>query len=580
MNLGEFRDLIKETHPRDWSDDDWKAFDDYLPKLSQTPDRTSEIGEALHRVNAYRDFRYFLTEAMGMGWKEEKIIRTGEIVGRGFVLDDPEWPLHDKMIDHLETVHNRKIVLSPRGSYKSTLVMYWLAWLIGRNPAIRILYNTETYSSARGYVQMMKSILIHPDYEEVFGVMRGQHGWSDSGLRVGPSYDLRTSKEPTLQPGGVDKGITGGHYELIVNDDVVSEINTRTRKGLEKTTAWYKMLNPILDPGALMLIVGTRYDDGDLLGHLEKNHHDSYEWLILEADNGDFKPNFKHLTEKFLREQRDEMGSYLYSCQYRNRPISHEDQLFFREQFRIIRHEDVPAGLNVYLLVDTATSVEGGLSRTAMAVVGLDSLRNIYVLDARLGKWKPSLVMENMFDLNAQWIPRHATMEQNAFADVYRALIDIEQRTRQVHLPVRALRNRQDRSKHQRILALQAPFEAGRVYFVDTIDKKLIKVIGTQAHGEIVEEFIRFPKGQHNDFADALSDVMWTDQNGPACPAPRHDPKRQVASSRPVHLDKPMVNGRYPEQMPAQARQTSRSSGLSRRRASTASTWRNKRIVG
>ncbi len=587
MKIAALRKLVKSTEPETWLPQQTEAFLKTFPPLSVELDRASGFGKRLHRALAYHDFRYYLIKAMDRGWKDVTIIRTGQTVGVGFSVGDEAWPLHDEMIDFIMEPVNRKVLLSPRGSYKSTLVLYWLSWQIGRNPNIRILYNTETYSLALAYIQSMKTVMLQDEYVEIFGEMRGDTGWKDSGLRVGPSYPGhqiershckgRTSKEATLQPAGVDKGITGGHYEIIVNDDVVTETNTRTKHGIQKVIDWYKSLEPILDPGSLVMLVGTRYDHGELFGELKENHYELYRWMVLEADTGDFKPTFRHLTEEWLREKYETMGSYMYSCQYRNNPISHEDQLFFRERFQLINSDDVPYDVNRYLLVDAASSAEGGLSRTAMAVVALDSLKNIYVLHAFIKKLKPSEVIEEIFSTYFQFGVRHMTMEQTAWAEVYKALIETEERLRQQHITIRSLRNRTERSKDQRILSLQGPFESGRIFWVDTIEKDLLHTTGGAAYGEIVEEFVGFPKAKRKDFADALSDVMWIDSQGSACPAPRHN-HRQVANRQPVHLDK-MVNGRYPSQMPTQPREVMGKSSISSRRPAQGG-WRERKVVG
>lgn len=587
MKISDLRELIKSTEPEVFTGEQVEALLEAFPPLSVNSDRESDFGNRLHRAIAYHDFRYYLIKAMDRGWKEVTIIRTGQTVGVGFSVGDEAWPLHDAMIDFIMEPVNRKVLLAPRGSYKSTLVLYWLSWQIGRNPNIRILYNTETYSLALAYIQSMKTVILQDEYTEIFGEMRGDTGWKDSGLRVGPSYPGRqsedshckgrTSKEATLQPAGVDKGITGGHYEIIVNDDVVTETNTRTKNGIQKVIDWYRSLEPILDPGSLVMLVGTRYDHGELFGELEENHYELYRWMVLEADTGDFKPTYRHLTEEWLREKYETMGSYMYSCQYRNKPISHEDQLFFREQFQLIHPDDVPYGVNRYLLLDAAASAEGGLSRTAMVVVGLDSLKNIYVLHAFIKKLKPSEVLNELFSTYFQFGVKHMTIEQTAWAEVYKALIETEERLRQQHITIRSLRNRTERSKDQRILSLQGPFEAGRIFWVDTIHNDLLHTIGGSAYGEIVEEFIGFPKGKRKDFADALSDVMWIDSNGSACPAPRHN-NRQVVSRQQVHLDK-MVNGRYPSQMAPQKREVVAKNSITSRRPAQGG-WRNRSIVG
>ncbi len=583
MNVEELQAFVLHDPPGSYTPEEALSFLEDVSNLEEIPDRDDEFGEKLHKARGWHDFRYFIIDVLDMGWKEAKEVRSGKIIGRGFVFGDPDWPCHDQMVEFLEGPSLKKVMLAPRGSYKSTLIMLRLAWELGRNRELRILYNTETYSSALLYVDSMKAIMENEAYIEVFGKMKGKTGWKNTGLRV--SGLTRTSKEASLQPSGLDKGITGGHYDIIINDDVVSETNTRTKQGIRKTINWHVMLEPILDPGSMVITNGTRYDDGDLFGHLKSEQEEMYDWLILVAENKDGKPFFRHLTKEWLVEKYKAMGSYAYSCQYMNQPVAHEDQLFFRHQFQIIGPHDVPTMSNTYLLADTATSAEGsGKSRTALIAVAVDSISNIYVLDVQVGKWKPDEVVKRIFAMCAQWRVRHVTMEQTAWSDIYRALIDVECKIRQIFLRIRSLRGRSEKSKEQRILSLQPVFEQGKIFWLVSIPHELLNVSGGEAFGEIPEEFIRFPKGKKKDIADALSDVRWHDRDGAACPGPRYrrgQAPRGHSGMNPAdaHPALSTVNGKYPANMPPTSREPSTTGGLSGRSPAKAGRWQNKKAV-
>lgn len=525
MNASEFNALLLGSNPRQWSDENRNSFLEFLPEIDPVPDpEDGQTGNAIHVARSMLDFKYFASKTMEYGWELKRNPATGVEQYYGFLFGDPDWPGHDQMADFLLLGGERSQLLAPRGCYKTTMKSLYVIWRIGLNPSIRIMYSMDVLKNARKVISSMMLEMERVNYIEIFGRMRpprGTPGWTVAGLRV--VQCIRTSKEPTITPGGIDSALTGDHQDLIILDDIVTEINTRSREMMIKTYEWTKNLEPILDPGCRVIDTGTRWHHADAHGMIQKENEniedENLKWkiLILSAEKENGEPYFRHLDESKLKAARGK-GSYFYSCQYLNRPVSDEDQLFFPEQFKLISFDNIPRTTHRYLLMDSATTDSSKSSRTAIWCVAVDMIGNVYCVDLQIGTWKPDLVLRNLYGMWMRWKPRWVTMEANVHGKVYKSYIQAENRIRQTYLKIREIYGRKDRSKHDRIVALQPKFEHGEFYFANSLPEEMIHDDGGKAAGEIVDEFTQFPKGFRDDIPDALADVIAVDKEGKVCP--------------------------------------------------------------
>ena len=135
-----------------------------------------------------------------------------------------------------QIIYKYKMVLWPRGSFKTQgFDIGYVAWLIARNPDIRILVTSETDNLSSDIVEKVKDIIDSEWYRERFGVHRGKKwktGEFTSGLL---SKERSAKKEPTLKAGSVGTVETGMHWDVVVMDDVCSQKNTQTPEAIEVT---------------------------------------------------------------------------------------------------------------------------------------------------------------------------------------------------------------------------------------------------------------------------------------------------------------------------------------------------------
>lgn len=177
---------------------------------------------------------------------------------------------HKPICDILDSITTRKLIVCPRGTFKSTMVCvaYPIRTML-RNPNIRILIDSELFTNSKNFLREMKAQLASAPLIDLFGDVRDQSNWAEDSFTV-----RRTRahlKESTVTAGGIGTEKTGQHYDLIIMDDLNSPKNSGTPENREKVIAHYKMMTAILEPGGTLVVVGTRYAANDVIGYILEN---------------------------------------------------------------------------------------------------------------------------------------------------------------------------------------------------------------------------------------------------------------------------------------------------------------------
>jgi len=442
------------------------------------------------------------------------------------------------------------VVNSPRNSLKTTLLLARCVYLIANDRNIRILYTTNVHKNAMSFARALKHILVHNKrLHEIYGTFEpvGSNDTDtsdDSEVWRADYFTVsgRTGnvREPTFTASSVGKTEVGMHFDIILTDDCVDNENTRTSDGIKATIEWFRLVGSLRDkmskygPGGCILNQGTRYSDGDLHGFLlgevsdEKDQQwRNYQSVVLKAiENPECwseeeqkfinpKLNFPFiLTEELLNEERSR-GSFYFSCQFQNECISPDDAHFKQEWFQVIKAYDIPPDLYYYVLTDFAFGLDDSNDRTAIWCVGLDWERKAYCTDFDVGRWPLHERCERVIAMIQKRNALAVSIEQvvsnegiystlQRMRDIYRLKFRIEQ-----------IGGRSQESKKLRIVSLQPRFEQRRIFFVEEDPTGMIGIKrehiclaqNGKPMGEIVQEFIRFPRATHDDIPDALSDL-------------------------------------------------------------------------
>lgn len=179
---------------------------------------------------------------------------------------DLEWKTHAQFINVLESEASRKILVMPRGTFKSSLgsVAYPI-WRLLRDPDLTILLDSELYSNSKNFIREIKGHLQGGRIRELFGDMIGVK-WDEGEIIIRPR--IRNRKEASITAGGVGTTKVGQHYDLIIGDDYNSPQNSETPEKCQKVIDHVRYNLNILNPGGEYAFIGTRYAERDVLGFL------------------------------------------------------------------------------------------------------------------------------------------------------------------------------------------------------------------------------------------------------------------------------------------------------------------------
>ncbi len=78
-------------------------------------------------------------------------------------------------------------------------------------------------------------------------------------------------KEASITAAGIGTTKVGQHYDVIIGDDYNSQNNTNSPDNAKKVIDHYRYNISILEPEGLYVIIGTRYSELDLIGHIIAN---------------------------------------------------------------------------------------------------------------------------------------------------------------------------------------------------------------------------------------------------------------------------------------------------------------------
>jgi predicted phage terminase large subunit-like protein len=409
----------------------------------------------------------------------------------------------DRYTDYGEPVKNWKLILMPRGTFKSTLALEAFAiQQIILNPNIRILITTENFSNSKFYLGKIKrQFEANELLRSLYGDFVGVTGWRDDYITV--SRRTLNAKEPTIMCGGVDKTITGFHYDLIISDDIVTPNNIGTIEQINKVINYYKDFNNLIDKTkpCKVVLIGTRWNFNDLYQHIIDNEYMNFNIFIRQAYNNDGSLFFpKILPEEELQRLRVSMGNYLFSCNYLNNPVDKEHAKFKQDWIKYWvdvakSPKDVVKpnlyDMNIYTTVDPAISerIEGDFS--GIITVGVDSDNNKFILETKRLKVNPFELINEIFEVYSRFKSLVVGIEMSVFQKTLKYWMMQEMQKRNIYLPIMELKSEQ-KSKEYRISGLQPMFEFGSMYL-------------NKSMRELEDELLTFPVMRHDDLIDPLA---------------------------------------------------------------------------
>ncbi len=354
-------------------------------------------------------------------------------------------------------------------------------------------------------------------------------------------------KEQTIEAHGlVDGQPTGRHFDLIIYDDVVVQESVTTPEQIKKTTTqWELSLNLGSTHRPRFQYAGTRYSYGDTYGTILQRA--AVKPRIHPAtEDGTMEGTPVFLEDERWEEIKKTTSTYTVACQQLLNPIAGSDVAFKQEWWN--EWEIRPYTMNVYIMCDPAHSRKKESNRTAIAVVGVDSNYNKFLLDGVCHRLSLSERWENLQHLRTKWKRAPGVREVKVGYERYGAQSDIEHFKEMMRIegssfPVYELNwtgGGGSQSKRDRIQRLEPDLKDGSFFFPYPTDEKRLtshqkdfkhkkqafliskKIMRKNEEGKLYDlsdwvrknEYNLFPT-IHPDFLDALSRIYDMDAMPP-----------------------------------------------------------------
>lgn len=392
-------------------------------------------------------------------------------------------------------------LLAPRGHGKTVLVGAYILWRVVTNPDIRILIVTINQDKANEIMTFIQSNLAgNTKLIEIFGQQKGYAEWSRDTLRV---YKSSTAhKEPTLKVLGVTSSMVGGHYDLIILDDITDQKNSRTEYRRRELVDWLnKTLMPMLEPTGKLISIGTKWHQSDIHSYLQgKTSYTTKVYKAILEEPTDTSKGKVLWPERWsldkLTEIRREYGNTTFMMQYQNEYISDEESPIKYDwiQDAIDRYEIPRPPFQTYIGIDIASSGEDN-DYFALSVIGIKD-GFITILDGKRDHVTLSKQHEIINNYYQKWRPIKIGIEQAA---QQKMVIDdfIEKNP---GLPVVPIKPSIVNDRMSRVQRLSVFFETGRI----SLNPSLVIW---------VDEMISFPRGSNDDTLDSLCYAIQASQD-------------------------------------------------------------------
>ena len=286
----------------------------------------------------------------------------------------PRRPILKQVVDALQDLADDKLdklgISMPPGTGKSTLALFYLTWLAGKNPDMPILTGSHSNNFVRGA------------YDECLRIMdsTGEYLWHDvfpnakitSTNAKDCRIDINERKRfETLQFTSIGSGNAGlfRARQLLFCDDLVSGIEVAMSK--ERLDKLWEVYNTDLrqrmigtNPSCKELHIATRWSIHDVLGRLEIEYEGNprVRFITLPALNDNDESNFDYpfgvgFSTEFYREQREIMEDASFRALFMNQPIEREGVLYAEHELR--RYFELPDGEPDAIIAACDTKTKG-----------------------------------------------------------------------------------------------------------------------------------------------------------------------------------------------------------------------------
>ena len=432
---------------------------------------------------------------------------------------------HEIIAEKLERVASgslkRLIInMAPRHTKSEFASFLFPAWMMGRNPSMKIIQATHTTELAVNFGRKTKNLIESEGFQEVFPEVKLAADSKASGR-----WD--TSAGGMYYAVGVGSNLAGRGGDLVIIDDPHSEQTAMSNNGFDDAWDWYTGgPRQRLQPGGSIVLVQTRWSEKDMTGQLVRAMAKdplADQWEIVELpaifdDGTPCWPQFWSLED--LTAVKASIPPSKWNAQYQQNPTGEDNAIIPREWWNKWEREVVPQLEYVIQSYDTAFSKRETSDYSAITTWGVFRPEegggpHLILLDSQKGRWDFPELKDIALELYRFWEPDTVIVEAKASG------LPLTHELRQTGIPVVNFTPSRGNDKVSRVHSVSPLFEAGMVW---APDKSFAE--------ELIEEVAAFPNGEYDDLVDSMTQALMRYRQGNFVQLPSDDWEEGENSAR------------------------------------------------
>jgi predicted phage terminase large subunit-like protein len=410
-----------------------------------------------------------------------------------------------------------------------------------------ILWSRAFYKTTSTIVEMVQTILNFPDVslmimqstvpksKELLAQVRGHFDGTNLNSKLRDFFPefcrdrmgnamaftvpnrVRSRKDPTVFVASPRSSKAGLHPDAGFFDDLVTEQNYRNPELLKNTIEAFSHYTPLINNGGYFYVTGTRYAFGDLYEHIIRTNT-AGRWKITvkgcwpedahgnRAGESNFPPrkltkgprageSIGISTDELLAIQRDNPETF--AAQYLNRPIAAGRQTFTEPLLLgAVIPKDTTAAIGPCVLLVDLASGRNADSDKSVVLCGRQINGAPAVTDLRSGQWTTLQIAQSILEMALLHRPAKVLVEGAAGSTYFIDYVNMIAKDKGIALFVEPLKvSNQKDAKYLRISAVEGAIKTGRLKFMANLP----------GWNDLVQQFVEFPRGRHDDEIDTVS---------------------------------------------------------------------------
>lgn len=388
------------------------------------------------------------------------------------------------------------INLPPRTLKSSIVSVCFVAWLLGRNPSLKIVCVSYEDGLARKFSRDTRTLMESAFYQRVF-----------PRTRLNPRKTTETEFETTAHgyrfATSVGGSLTGRGADYLIVDDPIKPQDADSEAVRTKANEWFDktaMSRQERLGRSCIIVVMQRVHAYDLSGMLMDK---GWPRLVIPAiavqrhryarGGGKF---YNRRKGELLQPNRDRVqdyddlklqhGSRMFAAQYQQDPTPPEGNLVLREWLKRYDPKSPSSYKRIVLACDPAAKPGQQNDYTAITVAG-EHDKTVHLLDVVRGHWTIRQMAIRIVEIAAHWNVNLVIVEDTASGPGL--MQDLQRETK---LNVIGKHPKDD--KQTRLLRQQGTFEAARILFPKEAPWL----------ADFERELLAFPSGRYDDQVDAI----------------------------------------------------------------------------